>query len=165
MVIKQAEGIMDSCFNFIALIEEYQKLKGIAHLNWEAGNSFSLSNEEFEINIGFDEQSQTILLVSYVGVINSSNKEDTYLRLLLENYANRSGSNAFWGFYSADEATLTIKKPAHHTDQHMFSQWIEQLCLDTQSARQLLSEIAESSVKTNHTDSSKTIALNQFITP
>lgn len=165
MVIKQAEGIMDSCFNFIALIEEYQKLKGIAQLNWEAGNSFSLSNEEFEINIGFDEQSQTILLVSYVGVINNSNKEDTYLRLLLENYANRSGSNAFWGFYSADEATLTIKKAAHHTDQYVFSQWVEQLCLDTQKARQLLKELAESSVQTNHADSSEAYALNQFIKP
>lgn len=165
MVIKQAEGIMDSCFNFIALIEEYQKLKGIAHLNWEAGNSFSLSNEEFEINIGFDEQSQTILLVSYVGVINSSNKEDTYLRLLLENYANHSGSNAFWGFYSTDEATLTIKKAAHHTDQYVFSQWVEQLCLDTHKARQLLKELAESNAHTNHTDLSKTYTQNQFITP
>lgn len=156
---------MSSYFNFVALVEAYQKLHNIENVTWEGENSFALSNESFEINIGFDEASQTLTLVSYIGFININNKEQVYAKLLLDNFACRSNGASFWSLYAQDEAALTTKKCVQDADQHQLSEWIVQLCMDTEKARNILNSINEQNEMLEQQNFNKSNSFNQFITP
>ncbi|MCO7225963.1 type III secretion system chaperone [Pleionea sp. CnH1-48] len=122
--------------NFSLLVDEYAELANIDTIQWQQGSHFSLSAENIEINVGFIEESNKVVVVSYLSVFAN---ESIYKKLLKANFALQDIEIGCLGLTPQGEVTLNIKQDASHLDAATFDRWITQITQESHRWRELLS--------------------------